>query len=138
MKKIIAIQTARAGSKSVKKKNLIRINGTPIFLHSLKSAIDCKMINRVVCSTNDKEIIRLSRKYKYNIIERPKFLSGDRASHFDTILANKKINNGPKRCLSTCPKDAPKHHLMMNPVWPWHQNYFKHRTHTHLTGGKLF
>ena len=85
MKKIIAIQTARAGSKSVKKKNLIRINGTPIFLHSLKSAIDCKMINRVVCSTNDKEIIRLSRKYKYNIIERPKFLSGDRASHFDTI-----------------------------------------------------
>ena len=35
MKKILAIQTARANSKSVKKKNLIKINNEPIFLKSL-------------------------------------------------------------------------------------------------------
>ena len=85
MKKILAIQTARAGSKSVKKKNLIKINGRPIFLHSLKSAIDCKIIDKVVCSTNDKEIIKLSKKHKYDIIKRPKCLCGDKASHFETI-----------------------------------------------------
>lgn len=84
-KKILAIQTARAGSKSVKKKNLIKVNGYPIFLNSLKSAIDCKIIDKVVCSTDDNKIVGLSKKYKYDIIKRPKFLSGDKASHFETI-----------------------------------------------------
>lgn len=84
-KKILAIQTARAGSKSVKKKNLIEINGSPIFLHSLQSAINCKIIDKVVCSTDDKKIINLSKKYEYDIIKRPRFLSSDKASHFDTI-----------------------------------------------------
>ena len=56
-KKILAIQTARAGSKSVKKKNLIKVNGYPIFLHILKSAIDCKIIDKVVCSIDDNKIV---------------------------------------------------------------------------------
>lgn len=84
-KNILAIQTARAGSKSVKKKNLIRINKIPIFLHSLKAAINCKSIDKVVCSTDDKQIISLSKKYKYDIIKRPKSLCGDKASHFEAI-----------------------------------------------------
>lgn len=96
-KKIIAIQTARANSKSVKKKNLIKINGEEIFLKSLKSAIKCKKINNVVCSTDDKKIISLSKKYKYDIIKRPKNLRGDRASHLEAIkhalLASEKKYN---------------------------------------------
>jgi len=83
--KIIAIQTARANSKSVKKKNLIKIDGKPIFLKNLKSALLSKKIDKVVCSTDDKYIIRLSKKYKYDIVERPKYLRGDNASHFETI-----------------------------------------------------
>jgi N-acylneuraminate cytidylyltransferase len=83
--KIIAIQTARANSKSVKKKNLIKINGEPIFLKNLKSALNSKKIDKVVCSTDDKYIIKLSQKYKYDIVERPKYLRGDKASHFETI-----------------------------------------------------
>ena len=85
MKKIIAIQTARAGSKSVIKKNLIKINGEPIFLKNLKSALKSKKIDKVVCTTDDKYIIKMSKKYNYDVIQRPKYLSGDKASHFETI-----------------------------------------------------
>jgi N-acylneuraminate cytidylyltransferase len=85
MKKILAIQTARANSKSVKKKNLIKINNEPIFLKSLKAAINCKDIDKVVCTTDDEVIANYSKKYNYTAIKRPKSLRGPNASHLLTI-----------------------------------------------------
>lgn len=83
--KILAIQTARANSKSVKKKNLIKIDNEPIFLKSLKSAINCKEIDKVVCTTDDKIIASYSKKFNFDAIKRPKSLTGPNASHLLTI-----------------------------------------------------
>ena len=50
MKKIAALQTARAGSKSVPKKNLLKVNGHPLFAHSILSAN--QVVLDVYCSTD--------------------------------------------------------------------------------------
>ena len=59
---ITALQTARAGSKSIPKKNLLEINGDPLFAHSIKAATNCSLINSVWCSTDDEVIKELQKK----------------------------------------------------------------------------
>ena len=82
---ITALQTARAGSKSIPKKNLLEINGDPLFAHSIKAAINCSLINSVWCSTDDEVIKSLSKTYNFNVIDRPKNLCGDNDSHLDAM-----------------------------------------------------
>ena len=85
MKNIIALQTARAGSKSIIKKNIIKIRNKPLFLYPLIAANKCKLINKVYCSTDDKVIKKYSQKFNYKIIDRPKSLSGDKANHLTVM-----------------------------------------------------
>lgn len=85
MKNIIAIQTARANSISIKKKNLIKVNGIPIFLRSILAAKKCKLIKDVYCSTDDKYIIGNSTKFNYKVIKRPKRLAGSNSSHLEVM-----------------------------------------------------
>jgi len=82
---ITALQTARSGSKSIPKKNLLEINGDPLFAHSIKAATNCSLINSVWCSTDDEVIKSLSKTYNFNVIDRPKNLCGDNDSHLDAM-----------------------------------------------------
>lgn len=54
--KIIAIIPARAGSKSIKNKNIIPIKNKPLISYSINSAKKIKLINRVIVSTDSKKI----------------------------------------------------------------------------------
>lgn len=83
--KIVALQTARAGSKSIPKKNLLEIAGHPLFAHSIIAASNSKMIDSVWCSTDDDAIKNLSNVYNFNVIDRPSYLSGDNDSHLEVI-----------------------------------------------------
>lgn len=83
--KTVALQTARAGSKSIPKKNLLEVDMHPLFAHSIMAATDCKLIDSVWCSTDDNTIKSLSHFYDFNIIDRPLELSGDNDSHLDVI-----------------------------------------------------
>jgi len=75
---IIAIIPARGGSKGIPRKNLVNINGKPLISYSIKHALDSKLINRIVVSTDDEEIANISKEYGAEIpVLRPSELAED-------------------------------------------------------------
>jgi CMP-N,N'-diacetyllegionaminic acid synthase len=83
--KVVALQTARAGSKSIPKKNLLEIDGHPLFAHSIIAATSSNIIQHVYCSTDDTVIMDLSKHYNFNVIKRPPELCLDNCSHLEAI-----------------------------------------------------
>jgi len=61
--KILAIIPARGGSKGVPRKNIRLLGGKPLIAYTIIEALKTKEIDRVVVSTDDKEIAQISRKY---------------------------------------------------------------------------
>jgi N-acylneuraminate cytidylyltransferase len=61
--KILAIIPARGGSRSVPKKNIKKLNGKPLIAYSIEEAKRSKFIDRLVVSTDSKEIAKVSKKY---------------------------------------------------------------------------
>jgi len=86
-KVIHALIPARSGSKGITNKNIILYNGVPLMVHSIKQAIGCKYISRVIVSTD-------SKKYRDIAIEagaevpflRPPELSGDTNRDYDFFI----------------------------------------------------
>ena len=76
-KKTIAIILARGGSKGIKNKNLIKVNGKPLIYWSIKSCLNSKKIQSVWVSSDSEKILSVSKKYGANILKRPKIISGD-------------------------------------------------------------
>ena len=61
--KVLAIIPARGGSKSIPRKNLIKIIDKPLIAWTIDIAKSCKNIDRVIVSTDDQEIAQVSRSY---------------------------------------------------------------------------
>ena len=83
---IVAIQTARKGSKSVVNKNILPVLEKPLFLHSINNANSASSVQKVFCTTDCGVIKSYSRDNSFEVIDRPKELSGDKASHHDTMI----------------------------------------------------
>ena len=85
---IIALQTARKGSKSVKDKNVYMYQNLPLFLHNLINSKNCKLINDVYVSTDDERILNYEWDFKntYKTIKRPTKLCQDNSSHLETMI----------------------------------------------------
>ena len=79
-KNIHAIILARGGSKGIKNKNLIKVNSKPLVYWSINSFIKNKKIKKTWVSSDDRKILKISKKYGANIIVRPKKLANDKAS----------------------------------------------------------
>ncbi len=82
---IYALQTARAGSKSVLNKNIKTVQGKPLYLHNILYASNCEVIKKVYCSTDCPTIKEGSMQHDFEIIDRPERLRGDNASHRETL-----------------------------------------------------
>ena len=52
-KKIIALIPARGGSKTLPRKNILPLNGKPLISYSIETAVESKLIDRVIVSTDD-------------------------------------------------------------------------------------
>lgn len=76
-KKIIGIIPARGGSKSLPRKNLQNLMGIPLIAFTIQSALESAKIDEVYVSSDDSEILEISKKYGAKIIERPSQISGD-------------------------------------------------------------
>lgn len=61
--KILAIIPARGGSKRVPRKNIRELWGKPLLAYSIETALKSRLINRVICSTDDQEIADIALKY---------------------------------------------------------------------------
>ena len=85
--KIIAIIPARKNSKRIKNKNKIILNKKKLIEHTFLVAKKSKQFNKILLTSDDKDIIKLSKKYK--IIApwiRPRYLSGDLVPSYKVII----------------------------------------------------
>jgi len=60
---VLAVIPARGGSKGVARKNLQQLDGHPLIAWSIRAALACPLVGRVVCSTDDEEIAATARHY---------------------------------------------------------------------------
>ena len=98
--KYICIILARKGSKRIKNKNLVKINGKPLIEYTLNAIKNIMSLDNIYVSTNDENIIKITKKFNINFIRRPQNLCEDKSSSEDGIIhainlikKEKKINH---------------------------------------------
>lgn len=84
-KKYLGVILARGGSKRVPRKNLRNLNGKPLVVHTILSALKCHYLDEVIVSSDDKKILEISKKYGAKIIKRPKSLAKDKTKSSDAL-----------------------------------------------------
>ncbi len=85
-KKILAIIPARGGSKGIPKKNIIHLGNHPLVAYSIAVAKLSKLIDRIIVSTDSKEIAQIAKKYDAEIpFLRPKKFATDNAQDIEFI-----------------------------------------------------
>ena len=86
-KNILGLIPARGGSKGLPRKNIKPLLGKPLIAWTIEQALASKYLDRVVVSTDDKEIADISKKYGAEVpFMRPKELAEDNAKGIDVVL----------------------------------------------------
>lgn len=86
-KKFLAIIPARGGSKGLPRKNIKKLNGKPLISYSIEAAINSKVFDKIIVSTDDKEIAEIALKYGAEVpFIRPKELATDTADSMDVLF----------------------------------------------------
>ena len=78
-KKTFAILIGRAGSSAFPGKNILKINGKHLFEYPLIEALKVKQIEKIFISTDCPVILKKSKRYKVDYIQRPKNLANKKA-----------------------------------------------------------
>jgi pseudaminic acid cytidylyltransferase len=82
----LAIIPARGGSKRISRKNLKSFAGRPLIAWSIIRALESKIFDQVIVSTDDNEIAVISKSYGAGVpFMRPKELSDDYVGVLDVI-----------------------------------------------------
>lgn len=72
---------ARGGSKKIKNKNIVDINGKPLIYYTIKEALKSKYLTNYIVSTDSKRIAKIARSYKAEVpFLRPQNISSDKSS----------------------------------------------------------
>ena len=74
---ILAIIPARGASKGIPRKNLKLLNDKPLINHTIQAALESKYVTRSIVSTEDKEIMKISKSLNVEVLKRPKELADD-------------------------------------------------------------
>lgn len=83
----IAIITARGGSKRIPRKNIREFCGKPILAYSIEAAVESKLFDTVMVSTDDGEIAQIARSYGAEVpFYRSESTAGDYATTNDVLL----------------------------------------------------
>ena len=82
---MVSLILARGGSKGVKKKNIKKLLGKPLIEYVITSAKQSKKITDIYVSSDDEEIIEISKKLGCKIIVRPSELSNDSSLDIDSF-----------------------------------------------------
>ncbi|OGD60454.1 hypothetical protein A3I57_01165 [Candidatus Beckwithbacteria bacterium RIFCSPLOWO2_02_FULL_47_23] len=90
---ILAVIPARSGSKSVKDKNIRPLGGRPLMAWSIKAALACKKIDKVVVSTDSDKYAQLAKFYGAEIINRPAELAQDDTPMIKVLQHTLKANS---------------------------------------------
>ncbi len=86
-KNILGLIPARGGSKGLPRKNIRPLLGKPLITWTIEQALASKYLDRVVVTTDDKEIAEVSKKYGAEVpFMRPKELAEDNTKGIDVVL----------------------------------------------------
>lgn len=78
MSKIIAIIAARGNSKRLPRKNIRELAGKPLIAYPIQAALETKIFDKVIVTTDNEEIAKISKKYGAEVpFMRPKELATD-------------------------------------------------------------
>ena len=84
---MIALIPARKGSKGLPGKNKKILSGKPLIAYTIEAALKAKNVSDVYVTTDDPEIIDISKDYGAKVLEiRPTHLASDTAQAIDTYL----------------------------------------------------
>jgi CMP-N,N'-diacetyllegionaminic acid synthase len=85
--KLLAIIPARGGSKGIPRKNIKPLAGKPLIHWTIEAALRCSAIDRVIVSTDDREIADISVQAGASVpFLRPPELSTDTSKSLDPVL----------------------------------------------------
>ena len=76
-KKILAIIPARGGSKGLPRKNILNLAGKPLIAWTIEASLNSEYITKTVVSSENNEILDISKQYKADTIKRPDKLALD-------------------------------------------------------------
>jgi CMP-N-acetylneuraminic acid synthetase len=86
-KRVLALITARAGSKGLPGKNIRNFCGKPLIAWTIEQALDSKYIDRVLVTTDGEEVARVAREYGAETpFLRPADLAVDRTPTMDVLF----------------------------------------------------
>ena len=86
-KNVVAIILARGGSKLLKRKNILLLNGEPLISYSIKAAKQSKYVDRIIVSTDDQEIADVCKNSGVDIpFMRPSNLAEDDSLAIDNYI----------------------------------------------------
>ena len=109
--KAVAIIPARGGSKGLPRKNALPLCGKPLIAWTIESARAARSIERVVVSTDDPEIARVSEAFGAEVVWRPAEMSSDLSPSEHALLhalRELRIDPRPPRVFAVHrPADAP-------------------------------
>ncbi len=84
---ILGLVTARGGSKGIPGKNIAGLGGKPLIAWTIEAALNARLIDRVVISTDGEDIAVVAKNYGAEVpFMRPAELAGDDSPHIDTII----------------------------------------------------
>ena len=79
MSKIVSVIPARGGSKGIHRKNLVDLAGKPLVYYTIAASLRSR-VDETWVSSDDDEILEVSRSFGARALKRPDYLATDKAS----------------------------------------------------------
>ncbi|MBR3605799.1 MAG: acylneuraminate cytidylyltransferase family protein [Candidatus Gastranaerophilales bacterium] len=83
---ILSIIPARGGSKGIKRKNLKPILDKPLVAYTIEASLKSKYITKTIVSSEDSEILEVSKSFGAEVIVRPDELAADETKTAPVML----------------------------------------------------
>jgi len=85
-KSVMAIIPARGGSKGIPRKNIKPLGGRPLLYYTVDAAKKSDIFDKIIVSTDDAEIEKVSIKYGAHVVKRPGRISRDTSSTEQAVI----------------------------------------------------
>lgn len=85
-KNIVCLIPARGGSKGIKKKNIKQLNGKPLIGWTIEEAKKARYINDIYVSSEDDEILKVSKQFGVELLKRDEKLALDTTSSMEVVI----------------------------------------------------
>tara|TARA_B100000886_G_C20387624_1_gene476805 strand:- start:60 stop:734 length:675 start_codon:yes stop_codon:yes gene_type:complete len=93
-KKILAIIPAKKNSRRLPGKNMKKLSGKPLLLYTIEAAKKSKLIDSILCSTDDEKILSFSKTHGCHFaVLRHKSITKDNTVVLDVVKKLKKFTN---------------------------------------------